>query len=96
MFRFEMQESWTILSNWFAYFACCSDFEGSAYDNAAILHFQVMFQYSIRHSPLKIDVLLESVSSPVDQESTACDVEMDGWLSQLSGLHISFLSWVQC
>ncbi|XP_014489900.1 snurportin-1 isoform X1 [Vigna radiata var. radiata] len=39
---------------------------------------KVMFQYSIRHSPLKIDVLLESVSSPVDQESTACDVEMDG------------------
>jgi len=25
-----------------------------------------------------MDVLLESVSSPVDQESKACDVEMDG------------------
>ncbi|KAK7353898.1 hypothetical protein VNO80_19351 [Phaseolus coccineus] len=39
---------------------------------------KVMFQYSIRHSPLKMDVLLESVSSPVDQESKACDVQMDG------------------
>jgi len=37
-----------------------------------------MFQYGIRHTPLKIDVLLESVSLPVVQESTACDVEMDG------------------
>jgi len=25
-----------------------------------------------------MDVLLESVSSPVDQESKDCDVEMDG------------------
>jgi len=86
-----MQESWTILSNWFAYFSCCSGFGGSAYNNAANLHFQVMFQYGIRHTPLKIDVLLESVSLPVVQESTACDVEMDGWLSKHSGLHQFFI-----
>ncbi|KAL9314009.1 hypothetical protein ACSQ67_019461 [Phaseolus vulgaris] len=36
----------------------------------------VPIQYSTL--PLKMDVLLESVSSPVDQESKACDVEMDG------------------
>lgn len=39
---------------------------------------KVMFQYSVRHSPLKIDDLLGSVSSPVDQESKTCDIEMDG------------------
>lgn len=38
---------------------------------------KIMFQYSVRHSPLRIDGLLESVSLPVDQESKACDVEMD-------------------
>jgi len=49
------------------------------YNHAAILHFQVMFQYSVRHSPLRFDDLLGSVSSPADQESRACDIEMDGW-----------------
>ncbi|XP_028229430.1 snurportin-1-like isoform X2 [Glycine soja] len=39
---------------------------------------KVMFQHSVRHSPLRIDGLLESVSLPVDQESKACDIEMDG------------------
>ncbi|KAK7411027.1 hypothetical protein VNO78_02363 [Psophocarpus tetragonolobus] len=39
---------------------------------------KVMFQYSVRHSPLRIDGLLESVCLPVGQESKACDVEMDG------------------
>ncbi|RDX87701.1 Snurportin-1, partial [Mucuna pruriens] len=38
---------------------------------------KVMFQYSVRHSPLRIDGLLESVSLAVDQESKACDIEMD-------------------
>ena len=50
-----------------------------------------MFQYSIRHSPLKMDVLLESVSSPVDQESKDCDVEMDGWLGMHYGMHQFFI-----
>ncbi|KAG5019601.1 hypothetical protein JHK87_015456 [Glycine soja] len=39
---------------------------------------KVMFQHSVRHSPLRIEGLLESVGLPVDQESKACDVEMDG------------------
>ncbi|KAK7302238.1 hypothetical protein RJT34_13123 [Clitoria ternatea] len=39
---------------------------------------KVMFQYSVRHSPLRIDDLLGSVSSPIDQETKACDIEMDG------------------
>ncbi|XP_058787730.1 uncharacterized protein LOC131662065 [Vicia villosa] len=39
---------------------------------------KVMFQYSVRHSPLRVDDLLGSVSSPVDQENKACDIEMDG------------------
>ncbi|XP_057439258.1 uncharacterized protein LOC130731086 [Lotus japonicus] len=39
---------------------------------------KVMFQYSVRHSPLRIDDLLGSVSSPVDEESKPCDIEMDG------------------
>lgn len=56
----------------------CSSFIVFVYNNAVILHFQVMFQHSVRHSPLRIDGLLESVSLPVDQESKACDVEMDG------------------
>lgn len=39
---------------------------------------KVMFQYSVRHSPLRFDDLLGSVSSPADQESRPCDIEMDG------------------
>ncbi|KAF7833978.1 snurportin-1 [Senna tora] len=39
---------------------------------------KVMFQYSVRHSPLRIDDLLGSVSSPLHQGSKPCDVEMDG------------------
>lgn len=39
---------------------------------------KVMFQYSVRHSPLRIDGLLESVSLAVDEESKTCDVDMDG------------------
>jgi len=51
---------------------------GFDYNHTAILHLQVMFQYSVRHSPLKLDDLLGSVSSPVDQESKTRDIEMDG------------------
>ncbi|KAI4336315.1 hypothetical protein L6164_014854 [Bauhinia variegata] len=39
---------------------------------------KVMFQYGVRHSPLGIDDLLGSVSSPVDQEDKPSDIEMDG------------------
>lgn len=53
-------------------------YRGFDYNHAATLHLQVMFQYSVRHSPLRIDDLLGSVSSAVDQESKACDIEMDG------------------
>jgi hypothetical protein len=51
---------------------------GFDYNHTVILHIQVMFQYSVRHSPLIIDDLLGSVSSPVDQERETCDIEMDG------------------
>ena len=66
-------------------------FGGFIYNNAAILQFQVMFQHSVRHSPLRIDGLLESVSLPVDQESKACDIEMDGWQGIHYGLHQFFI-----
>ncbi|OIV97067.1 hypothetical protein TanjilG_14612 [Lupinus angustifolius] len=39
---------------------------------------KVMFQYSVRHSPLRIDDLLGSIISTLDQESKACDIDMDG------------------
>lgn len=39
---------------------------------------KVMFQYMARHSPLKIDDLLASISSFVDQESKPSDMEMVG------------------
>lgn len=39
---------------------------------------KVMFQYSVRHSPLSIDDLLASITSTNDQEKEACDVEMAG------------------
>ncbi|XP_010663742.1 uncharacterized protein LOC104882365 [Vitis vinifera] len=39
---------------------------------------KVMFQHSVRHSPLSIDDLLASITSTNDQEKEACDVEMAG------------------
>ncbi|KAI9079718.1 hypothetical protein K1719_038339 [Acacia pycnantha] len=39
---------------------------------------KVMFQYSVRHSPLRIDDLLASVGSAVDPGAKPCDIEMDG------------------
>ncbi|OMO84080.1 snurportin-1 [Corchorus capsularis] len=39
---------------------------------------KVLFQYTVRHSPLKIDDLLASINSPDDQENKSCDIEMAG------------------
>ncbi|XP_057728459.1 uncharacterized protein LOC130944248 [Arachis stenosperma] len=39
---------------------------------------KVMFQYSVRHSPLRIDDLLGSVNSAADESNKVCDIEMDG------------------
>ncbi|XP_007037977.2 PREDICTED: snurportin-1 isoform X2 [Theobroma cacao] len=39
---------------------------------------KVVFQFTVRHSPLKIDDLLASINSPDDQEKKPCDVEMVG------------------
>lgn len=39
---------------------------------------QVIFQYMVRHVPLKFDDLLASVSSSNDQENKTSDVEMVG------------------
>ena len=59
----------------FSSFIVCGGFSCSL---NAIFHLQVMFQYSVRHSPLRIDDLLGSVSSPANEGSKACDIEMDG------------------
>ncbi|KAJ7945709.1 Snurportin-1 protein [Quillaja saponaria] len=39
---------------------------------------KVMFQYGVRHSPLRIDHLIASISSSVDQGTEPCDIKMDG------------------
>ncbi|GAV56561.1 hypothetical protein CFOL_v3_00103 [Cephalotus follicularis] len=39
---------------------------------------KIMFQYMVRHSPLKIDDLLASISSSDDQQNKPYDVEMAG------------------
>uniref|UniRef100_A0A7C9E2P4 Uncharacterized protein n=1 Tax=Opuntia streptacantha TaxID=393608 RepID=A0A7C9E2P4_OPUST len=39
---------------------------------------KVVFQYMARRAPLRIDDLLASVNSPIDQEDKPCDVEMSG------------------
>lgn len=39
---------------------------------------QVMFQYSVRHSPLRIDDLVASISSSDHEGNRPPDVEMDG------------------
>ena len=38
-----------------------------------------MFQYMARHSPLKVDDLLASISSSIEQENKPSDEEMVGW-----------------
>ncbi|XVF49634.1 hypothetical protein PTKIN_Ptkin04bG0029000 [Pterospermum kingtungense] len=38
----------------------------------------VVFQFMVRHSPLKIDDLLASINSPDDQENKPTDIEMIG------------------
>ncbi|OMO65464.1 hypothetical protein COLO4_31215 [Corchorus olitorius] len=39
---------------------------------------KVLFQYTVRHSPLKIDDLLASINSPDDQQNKPCDMDMAG------------------
>lgn len=39
---------------------------------------KVMFQYTVRHSPLRIDDLLAAINSLGNQKSETCDVEMIG------------------
>ncbi|XVF49632.1 hypothetical protein PTKIN_Ptkin04bG0029000 [Pterospermum kingtungense] len=39
---------------------------------------KVVFQFMVRHSPLKIDDLLASINSPDDQENKPTDIEMIG------------------
>ncbi|EEF51792.1 snurportin-1 [Ricinus communis] len=39
---------------------------------------KVVFQHTVRHSPLKIDDLLASVCSSDDQQNRPCDIEMSG------------------
>ncbi|PKI38086.1 hypothetical protein CRG98_041555, partial [Punica granatum] len=39
---------------------------------------KIVFQHMVRHSPLKIDDFLSSISSSVDQENQPRDVEMAG------------------
>ncbi|KAJ4712572.1 snurportin-1 [Melia azedarach] len=39
---------------------------------------KVVFQYMVRHTPLKFDDLLGSISSTDDEANKPCDVEMDG------------------
>ncbi|XP_039026364.1 uncharacterized protein LOC120159936 [Hibiscus syriacus] len=39
---------------------------------------KVIFQFMVRHSPLKIDDLLASINSPDDQEKIPSDIEMVG------------------
>ncbi|XVF08705.1 hypothetical protein REPUB_Repub07fG0026500 [Reevesia pubescens] len=39
---------------------------------------KVLFQFTVRHSPLKIDDLLASINSPDDQENNSTDLEMVG------------------
>ncbi|KAG6634950.1 snurportin-1 [Carya illinoinensis] len=39
---------------------------------------KVMFQYMARHSPIRYDDLIGSISSSIDQENKPSDVQMDG------------------
>ncbi|KAG8365323.1 hypothetical protein BUALT_Bualt18G0092700 [Buddleja alternifolia] len=39
---------------------------------------KVIFQYAVRHSPLKIEHLFASISSSNEEENTPCDTEMVG------------------
>nr|GMD99685.1 snurportin-1 [Ipomoea batatas] len=39
---------------------------------------KVLFQYAVRHSPLQIEHIFASISSPVSDESASCDTEMAG------------------
>ncbi|XWS60273.1 hypothetical protein CRYUN_Cryun07bG0022300 [Craigia yunnanensis] len=39
---------------------------------------KVLFQFTVRHSPLKMDDLLASINSPDDQENKPSDIEMVG------------------
>lgn len=48
------------------------------------LSLQVFFQYTARHSPLKIDDLVTCIHSSQDQESESKDIEMVEWWQHTS------------